>query len=363
MTVLARFQTRLFSLPEMSSIRIAIVIPVYQVERYIQECLDSVLKQTHENFIAFLVDDGSTDRSGSICDDYALRDSRFRVIHKPNGGVSSARNTALDKIEEDGTFDFIAFIDSDDFVSPFFLEKLVSAVVDYNADYSLCNTITFRDGETPVERKFFIPAEKLDQTGVLEQYLGLNGWRKYKSKKKSLFNKLFSARAVRSFRFDVRLRTGEDVRYFAEVASNLKTGIVVNDSLYFYRVREGSLMTSPSPHDKSDRKKPANADVTEETGDNGTTDLGLETIKIFMSQAPDGSSLYWAIHGQLIDALWKKLKGAYIKDNPSEIQACKSKLKNEMRPMRHLSMRHYRMMFLLALGDSMMRNYCSSRKK
>lgn len=87
MNVLARFQTRLFSLPEMSSIRIAIVIPVYQVERYIQECLDSVLKQTHENFIAFLVDDGSTDRSGSICDDYALRDSRFRVIHKPNGGV------------------------------------------------------------------------------------------------------------------------------------------------------------------------------------------------------------------------------------------------------------------------------------
>lgn len=155
MTVLVRFQTRLFSLPKMSSIRIAIVIPVYQVERYIQECLDSVLKQTHENFIAFLVDDGSTDRSGSICDDYALRDSRFRVIHKPNGGVSSARNAALDKIEEDGTFDFIAFIDSDDFVSPFFLEKLVSAVVDYNADYSLCNTITFRDGETPVERKFF----------------------------------------------------------------------------------------------------------------------------------------------------------------------------------------------------------------
>lgn len=68
---------------------------------------------------------------------------------------------------------------------------------------------------------------------MLEQYLGLNGWRKYKSKKKSLFNKLFSARAVRSFRFDAHLRTGEDVRYFAEVAPNLKTGIVVDDSLYF----------------------------------------------------------------------------------------------------------------------------------
>lgn len=125
----------------MSSVRIAIVIPVYNVERYIAECLDSILKQTHENFMAFLVDDGSTDRSGNICDDYALRDSRFKVIHQPNGGVSSARNAALDEIEEDGSFDFVAYIDSDDFVSPDFLEKLVFAAVDSHADYSLCNTL------------------------------------------------------------------------------------------------------------------------------------------------------------------------------------------------------------------------------
>lgn len=231
----------------MSPVRVAIIIPVYNVERYLAECLNSVLKQTHENFVAFLVNDGSTDGSGNICDDYASRDNRLRVIHKSNGGVSSARNAALDAIEEDGSFDFIAFIDSDDFVSPVFLEKLISAAVDSNADYSLCNTITFKDGRTPVEKNFFVPSEKLDKTGILEQYLGLNRWRKYKSKKKSLFNKLFSARTVRSIRFDTRLRTGKDVRYFAEAASNLNTGAVVNHSLYFYRVREGSLMTSPPP--------------------------------------------------------------------------------------------------------------------
>ncbi len=344
-------------LSKISTARIAIIIPVYNVECYIAECLDSVLKQTHENFTAFLVNDGSTDRSGDICDAYVLRDDRFRVIHKLNGGVSSARNAALDKIEEDGSFDFIAFIDSDDFVSRYFLEKLVSAAVGSHADYSLCNTITFKDGETPVERKFFVPSEKLDKDGILEQYLGLNGWRRYKSKKRSLFNKLFSAHAVSSFRFDTRLRTGEDVRYFAEVASNLNTGVVVDDSLYFYRVREGSLMTSTAP------TRSQLAAMDKEMEDTGTIDLGLETIRIFMSQAPDNSNLYWAIHGQLIDALWKRLKGAYVRGNPAEIIACKNKLKSEMRPMKHLSIRHYRMMFLLALGDSVMHGYCSGRKR
>lgn len=343
----------------MSVERIAIIIPVYNVERYIAECLDSVLKQTHENFIAFLVNDGSTDRSGNICNDYALRDNRFRVIHKLNGGVSSARNAALDKIEKDGSFDFIAFIDSDDFVSPNFLEKLVSAAVASHADYSLCNTITFRDGETPVERKFFVPSEKLDKAGILEQYLGLNDWRKYKSKKKSLFNKLFFAHAVHSFRFDTRLRTGEDVRYFAEVTSNLNTGVVVDESLYFYRVRQGSLMTSPPAQPAII----ANTAAIKEIEDTDTTDLGVETIRIFMSQALDNSDLYWAIHGQLIDTLWKRLKGAYVRGNPVEIHACKNKLKSEMHPMRYLSIRHYRMMFLLALGDTVMHNYCSGRKK
>lgn len=342
----------------MSSAHIAIIIPVYNVEPWLPECLDSVQKQTHLNFTAFLVNDGSTDKSGNICDEYALRDNRFKVIHQQNSGVSSARNAALDEIEKDGSFDFIAFIDSDDFVSPDFLEKLVSAIEKNNADFSSCNTIKFRDGETPVLRKFFIPSEKLDKTGVLEQYLGLNQWRKYKSENKSLFNKLFSAKALYSVRFDKNLRIGEDVRYFAQIACNLHSGIVVDSPLYFYRIRQGSLTTSPHTVHPVPNVPAADKSVPSPDKTN-PADHGIDTIRLFMAQAPENSDLYWSIHGQLIDLLWKRLKKAYAGGHPLEIDNCKTDLKKEMRPIKHLSVRHYRMMFLLALGDSVMRRYSS----
>lgn len=349
---------------QMSDSRIAIVIPVYNVERYIAECLDSILRQTHSDFVAFLVDDGSTDRSGMICDEYARRDKRFRVIHQTNSGVSSARNAALDAIEKDGSFDFIAFIDSDDFVSPVFLSEMASAILREKVDYALCNTITFKDGETPVERKFRVPYTRLNKDNILEQYLGLNDWRKYKSKKKSIFNKVFSAPLLQDLRFDTRMRTGEDVRYFAMVSSRMSSAVMVDRPLYFYRVRAGSLMTSRAPEiPASQTGKPVPAEKTVSPDDEGGTDLGLDTIRLFMNQASDDSHLYWSIHGQLIDALWKRLKNAYIANMPYEIDRCKKQLLREMHPLRHLSIRHYRMRLLLALGDSFMKKYAIDRKK
>ncbi len=348
----------------MSDSRIAIVIPVYNVERYLAEYLDSILKQTHRHFVAFLVNDGSTDGSGAVCDEYAKRDDRFRVIHKTNSGVSSARNAALDAIEKDGSFDFIAFIDSDDFVAPGFLSEMVSAILREKVDYALCNTITFKDGETPAERKFRVPYTRLNKDNILEQYLGLHDWRKYKSKKKSIFNKMFSAPSLRGLRFDTRMRTGEDVRYFAMVSSRMSSAVMVDRPLYFYRVRAGSLMTSRAPDISASQtgvSVPAEKTVSPDDGD--STDLGLDTIRLFMNQAKNDSHLYWSIHGQLIDALWKRLKNAYVANMPHEIDHCKKQLLKEMHPLRHLSVRHYRMRFLLALGDSFMKKYCLDRKK
>ena len=96
--------------------KIAIITPVYNTARYLRECLDSILSQTYKNFAVFTIDDGSTDDSGQILDEYAAKDCRIITIHKKNGGVSSARNTALDAIENDGSFDYITFVDSDDVV-------------------------------------------------------------------------------------------------------------------------------------------------------------------------------------------------------------------------------------------------------
>ena len=100
--------------------KISIIVPVYNAKSYLSRCIDSILNQTYQDFELILVDDGSTDCSGEICDKYASNDIRIRVFHKPNGGVSSARNLGLSKINGN----YVIFVDSDDFLMPNHLEIL-----------------------------------------------------------------------------------------------------------------------------------------------------------------------------------------------------------------------------------------------
>ena len=106
----------------------SIVIPVYNVAPWLRRCVDSVLAQTKEDWECILIDDGSTDESGTICDEYAAEDARITVIHQPNGGLSSARNVGIEKVLADGKSEWITFIDSDDCVTPDYLEALYDAV-------------------------------------------------------------------------------------------------------------------------------------------------------------------------------------------------------------------------------------------
>ena len=114
---------------------ISVIVPVYNVESYLEKCIESILIQDYVNFELYLVDDGSTDRSGSLCDSYAQRDPRIRVLHKPNGGLSDARNAALDHIKGE----YVVFIDSDDFVDPKYLSTLYRLIRMKHADISICN--------------------------------------------------------------------------------------------------------------------------------------------------------------------------------------------------------------------------------
>lgn len=108
------------------SVLVSVVIPVYNVERYIKYCVDSVLRQTYQRLDIILIDDGSTDKSGHICDEFAVLDARVRVFHKENGGLSDARNFGLERAYGE----WVCFIDSDDFVSPIFIEALLTAALD-----------------------------------------------------------------------------------------------------------------------------------------------------------------------------------------------------------------------------------------
>ncbi len=113
---------------------ISIIIPVYNVENYIEKCVKSLLEQTYHNIEIILINDGSTDNSGAVCDSLAKTDSRIVVIHQDNAGVSAARNAALDIMKGD----FVTFIDSDDYVDSYFIECLYNALTKNNADISTC---------------------------------------------------------------------------------------------------------------------------------------------------------------------------------------------------------------------------------
>ena len=112
---------------------VSVIVPVYNVEEYLRKCIDSIVAQTLKDIEIILVDDGSTDGSGTICDEYASQDKRVRVVHKINGGLSSARNTGI----EAASAPFLMFIDSDDWVEPNFCEKPYLAAKNNNADLVL----------------------------------------------------------------------------------------------------------------------------------------------------------------------------------------------------------------------------------
>lgn len=119
----------------MSNPLISVIVPVYKAERYLPRCINSILNQSYKNFELILVDDGSPDNSGKICDDYALKDNRIKVIHKENGGVSSARNAGIDV----ATGEYINFIDSDDWITLDSLEKLLATIKNNDAQISIGN--------------------------------------------------------------------------------------------------------------------------------------------------------------------------------------------------------------------------------
>ena len=129
--------------------KVSVIIPVYKVEKYLEKCIDSVINQSYSNLEIILVDDGSPDNCGKICDKYAKKDNRIRVIHKTNGGLSDARNNGI-KI---ATGNYIAFIDSDDYVTEDYIEYLLKLIIDNNSDISI--VMPYEVDENYIVKKIF----------------------------------------------------------------------------------------------------------------------------------------------------------------------------------------------------------------
>ena len=112
---------------------ISVIVPIYNIDRYVGICIESIIKQTYDNLEIILVDDGSTDKSPVICDLYATKDNRIKVIHKPNGGLVSARKAGV----QNATGKFVGYVDGDDYVEPTFFESLYNAITRYDADVAI----------------------------------------------------------------------------------------------------------------------------------------------------------------------------------------------------------------------------------
>lgn len=154
---------------------ISVIVPVYKVERYIHRCVDSILDQTFSDFELILVDDGSPDNCGTICDAYAAKDSRIHVIHQENGGLSAARNAGIDWVLSNSDSQWITFIDSDDWVHPDMLSAVYDAAVENRVKVCICGHAD-TDGETPggqqkpYEVKLYTPESFLTSIACAKLY-------------------------------------------------------------------------------------------------------------------------------------------------------------------------------------------------
>ena len=204
---------------------ISVIVPIYNVAPYLEECCEAIANQTYKNIEIILIDDGSTDASGKICDEFAKKDSRARVIHKKNGGLSSSRNVGIDKARGE----LLSFIDSDDFPRTTMLEKLYECLLRNNADVACCD-FSSRKEIIPREDKeeIFLQGEAISR--LLDDY-GYKCYAWNKLYRKSLFN-------------NIKYPEGEffeDIKTTFNIFSNAKKICYLQNDLYYYRIRQESI--------------------------------------------------------------------------------------------------------------------------
>lgn len=212
-------------MPELS-----IIVPVYKVEKYLPRCIDSILAQTFRDFELILIDDGSPDNCGAICDDYAARDSRIKVIHQENAGVSAARNAGLDIAS--GTY--LGFVDSDDWIEPEMYETMIATAKEKNVDVVVCG-INYCEEDGAFIRSDLKTEGSYDTEQMLSALYGmpnpLGG---------GCWNKLILAAPIGQCRFRNGVAMAEDWLYLFECFFSCSTLYKISPSMYNVAERAGS---------------------------------------------------------------------------------------------------------------------------
>lgn len=228
---------------------ISIIVPVYNVENYLQATLDSILNSTYQDFEIILVDDGSTDDSGQICDQYAGFDHRIHVIHQANAGISAARNAGLSR----ATGEYIGFVDSDDLIHPHLFQVLYDAITSGDYDFSMVLGMIVADDFDYSDLKdkeisLIPPTSKLEKHDML---MGLMGATLEDYQFMVVWNKLYK----RSFIHDLRFinTASEDLEWNSQVYMRMNSAVFVAAKLYYWVHHQASITHQPMSLVKIDR--------------------------------------------------------------------------------------------------------------
>lgn len=213
---------------------ISVIVPVYNVEPYLRQCIDSILAQTYTDFELILIDDGSTDNCGAVCDEYAAKDDRIRVFHQENAGVSAARNTGITAARGE----YIAFVDSDDWVVPTYLNRLYMQLIEYDADISVCGMLSFADDCEPENADFFADGNLKIMTGRdaclsiyrMDGIVPIMAW-----------GKLYRRQLFAGIHYPIG-KIHEDDATTPKLLYRAKKISILSAPLYAYRQRKGSIM-------------------------------------------------------------------------------------------------------------------------
>ncbi len=216
---------------------ISVIVPVYKVERYLSNCLDSIINQSYKKLEIILIDDGSPDNCPQICDEYAQKDSRIVVIHQKNAGVSHARNVGIDIAKGD----YIGFVDSDDYIEPDFYETLIKNAIEHDADISYCG-IKLMQPNGSVEERF--NSGKCELKNPEDIIKGFFFNEEIKEHFYAIWNKIFKKEILTELRYNENYALGEDILFMFEAIGRCQRIYLEDRTLYHYLRRENSAMTS-----------------------------------------------------------------------------------------------------------------------
>lgn len=211
---------------------ISIIVPIYNVEKYLDRCIKSILNQTYKNLQIILVDDGSPDNCGKICDEYALKDKRIEVIHKENGGVSSARNIGLEKVKGK----YIGFVDADDYISEDMYESMLNLIKNNDADTCICNLYIEENNSLSIKNKN-IGNKIYNRMEILKEVILDKNIQSYPC------NKLFKKELLKKIKFPEGKKY-EDIGTTFYILENANKIIVTDKPYYYYYQRQDSTVNN-----------------------------------------------------------------------------------------------------------------------